>query len=389
MSGAQHHGALELEISLTRGDFEVEAELRVEPGEVLGLIGPNGAGKSSLLGATAGTHRLNSGRIRLAGRVLAEHSPALRTHLPRPDRNIGHLDQRPRLFPHLTIGENTAFGPRSRGQSRAAAVAIAAKWLERIGLADRSTARPHELSGGQQQRVALARALAATPEALLLDEPFAALDIDRAAEIRAFVAAEISRVGVPTVLVTHNPIDLLTLATRVAVIEDGRIRQVGSVSEVLADPATNFAASFAGRVLITGVATRPDTIKLTGAPMPRITGVTGAGLEPGQPARATYDPFTLRVTPLAAGTSLAQSAGPSNTAGSTRMRWIDRIAHLAPSHAGLTIGGEKWPTFTAEVPLARAVEAHLRVGELAEFTLDSKDIRLARMTAAGALIPDC
>src|SRR5699024_6484033 len=143
--------------------------------------------------------------------------------VPAERRRIGTLTQDPLLFPHLSAAENIAFGPRAAGVPARTARADAAAWLARVGLPGAGRRRPRQLSGGQQQRVALARALATRPDLLLLDEPLAALDVATAPQIRHLLADEVRRTGVTAVVVTHDLVDALVLADRVAVLAGGRI----------------------------------------------------------------------------------------------------------------------------------------------------------------------
>jgi len=156
------------------GSFELDVDLKVEPGEVVAVLGPNGAGKTSILRGLAGLLPLDVGRVALDGVVLEE--PAASVYVPSERRPIGMVFQDYLLFPHLTVVDNIAFGLRSRGTPRPAATATARQWLERVGLAADAERKPGSLSGGQAQRVALARALAHNPAILLLDEPFSAVD---------------------------------------------------------------------------------------------------------------------------------------------------------------------------------------------------------------------
>lgn len=245
MSGGE---GLQLDVRVRRGEFALHAALEVAPGEIVGVIGPNGSGKSTLLGTIAGTLPLDGGFVRVGGRDLSRVGSGSRAvSLPRAARRVGLLDQRARLFPHMNAAENVAFGPRAQGMPRAQADALVADWLARVGLEGRGEAREGELSGGEQQRIAIARTLAAGPEALLLDEPFAAIDVESAKELRGLIAAEIGRLGVAAILVTHSPEDIVRLASRVVVLEAGAIAQAGEAAEVFADPATEFAGEFAWR----------------------------------------------------------------------------------------------------------------------------------------------
>jgi molybdate transport system ATP-binding protein len=225
-----------LEVDVTvRG--RVSVALTAEPGEVVAVIGPNGAGKSTLLGAIAGLVAAE-GRIRLDGRDLLP--------LPARDRDVGVVFQDRLLFPHLSALENVAFGPRSRGVARAAARAAAHEWLDRLAIGDFAARKPAELSGGQAQRVAIARALAQQPDLLLLDEPFAGLDVGVAAGLRIELTRHLASYGGITLLVTHDAIDALTLADRVLVIDDGAVAQVGPPGEVAARPRTEHVARLVG-----------------------------------------------------------------------------------------------------------------------------------------------
>jgi molybdate transport system ATP-binding protein len=217
------------------------ASLTAEPGEVVAVIGPNGAGKTTLLEAVAGT----------LGGVPAEVSVdgAPWTLLPPQRRSVGLVFQDHQLFPHLDARDNVAFGLRARGDSRKQAGVSALYWLDRLGVVAQAGQRPAALSGGQAQRVAIARALATEPRVLLLDEPFAALDVAVAAGLRD-VLAEHLRAGV-TVLVTHDALDVRALADRVVVLEDGAVAQDDAREAVAEAPATPHAARLLGLNVLT------------------------------------------------------------------------------------------------------------------------------------------
>ena len=390
MSGAGRDGAgaavpreLRCAVAVARGNFLLDLSLEVAPGEILGVIGPNGAGKSTLLGAIAGTLPLSSGRIELGGRFLSRSEEgAIEVFLPRSSRRVGHLDQRARLFPHLDAAANIAFGPRSQRMSRSRAASLSREWLERVGLGRRGDARESELSGGQQQRVAIARTLAADPDLLLLDEPFAALDVASAQQLRSLVASEIRRLGVPALLVTHDPVDLIALADRVMVIEEGRIRQLGSTAQVLAAPTTGFAAEFSGRVLLRGIAAEDGSLRLSGGP---VEGIRGSGFlpAPGRPAVASFDPVAVRVSPIAdrgqgpgPGPDVfrASSHGPSDGVGAI---WDGTVSALAASRTGVRLEFEEWPGFVAEVPVSRALDPEIAPGARVRIELSAAEVRFA------------
>ncbi len=240
---------VESEFAVTRGAFTASAALSVAGGERLSILGPNGAGKSTLLAALAGTIPISRGTIRVGGRVL--DAPGVRIAPQR--RRVTLLDQRPRLFPHLSIRANIEFGVRAQGHGAAFARRVAEDWLERLDLADRGGARPHAISGGQQQRVAIARAFAAAPELLLLDEPFASLDAVSAPEIRRLLAEELARTGTTCVLVTHDLADAWQWSARCLVLDRGTVIADSSPGELAARPRHPFTAALAGFGVIEGV----------------------------------------------------------------------------------------------------------------------------------------
>ena len=236
--------------AVARDSFTLDASISAAPGEVLAVLGPNGAGKSTLLRAVAGLLSIDSGRLELDGAVLDD--PATGVFVVPERRRLGVVFQDHRLFPHLRVLDNVAFGPRSQGVPRAEARASAARWLSRLGIADLARRRPARLSGGQAQRVALARALACEPAALLLDEPLAALDVQTRAEVQGELREHLDGFAGPTLLVTHDPIEALLLATRIVVLEQGRVAQQGTPAEITSRPATPYVARLVGMNLYAG-----------------------------------------------------------------------------------------------------------------------------------------
>ena len=235
---------LRFEAALDLGAFALDAAFEVAHGERLALVGPSGAGKSTCLEMIAGLVRPDRGRVVLGGVVLADTAAGI--DLPPAARRVGLLFQDDALFPHLAVRDNVAYGLRARGAARGESEAQAAAWLARLGLADLAARRPAQLSGGQRQRVALARALASGARALLLDEPFAALDLVTRAEVRAEVRAFLDHVTLPTVFVTHDPLDARVFGGRLAVMEAGRIVQSGTWEEIAHAPRSALAAELAG-----------------------------------------------------------------------------------------------------------------------------------------------
>ncbi|QYG92460.1 ABC transporter ATP-binding protein [Iamia sp. SCSIO 61187] len=242
---------LSVDVSVALGALDLVVALDVAPGEVVGLIGPNGAGKTTLLRTLAGLRRATSGRIVLDGVALDE--PGAGRFVPAEQRPVGMVFQDLRLFPHLTARDDVAFGLRARRVPRATAHAVAADWLERVGLADRAGDRTTTLSGGQAQRVALARALAPDPALLLLDEPLSALDAGTKAEVRRVLRAHLAAFAGPAVVVTHDAVDALTLTDRLVVLDHGRVVQVGAPAEVARRPLSRWVADLVGLTLVPGV----------------------------------------------------------------------------------------------------------------------------------------
>lgn len=243
-------------------------DLELRRGETLALLGPSGCGKTTLLRILAGLDRPDAGSVEIDG-VPVEGAGI---HVPPERRRLGMAFQDVALFPHLSVAENVGYGIATW-----AAVDQAARvdeLLELVGMAGSGQARPHELSGGMQQRVALARALAPRPAAILLDEPFANLDLGLRTQLRGELRRVLDATGASALLVTHDQAEALTLADRVAVMRRGTIDQVDSPERIYAEPATPFVATFIGVANLLGgevdgsVATTPlGRVRLV-APLP-------------------------------------------------------------------------------------------------------------------------
>ncbi len=271
LTGRFGGGGLAAEVGVTQGPppnpFSLDVAVRVRPGQVMAVLGPNGSGKTTLLRALAGLVPLRSGRVSVGDAVLADVGLGL--NLPVPQRDLGVVFQDYRLFPHLDVLDNVAFartvrpgagGTAGRGPGRRAARRVARDaardWLRRLGIDDLAGRRPGLLSGGQAQRVALARALAAEPRMLLLDEPLAALDARTKLEVRAELRRHLTSFAGPSLLVTHDPLEALVLADRVLVLENGRVVQEGTPSQVARRPATEYVARLVGLNLYPGAVLR-------------------------------------------------------------------------------------------------------------------------------------
>ena len=225
-----------------RGEVLRGLDLTVGQGEILCLLGPSGCGKTTLLRLAAGLEPLQHGRITLGGAVIAEPG----REVPPEGRGIGYVFQDYALFPHLSVADNVAFGLRRvpRGER---------KWrimdaLARVGLEAYATAWPYMLSGGQQQRVALARALAPRPAVLLLDEAFASLDARLREQVRDDTLHVLQGAGIATLIVTHDAEEAMFMGDRIALMNAGRIEQLGTPADLYLDPASRFVATFLGEV---------------------------------------------------------------------------------------------------------------------------------------------
>ncbi|MEU6453897.1 ABC transporter ATP-binding protein [Streptomyces sp. NPDC047065] len=233
-------------------------DLTVEPGEVMALLGPSGSGKTTALRAVAGFVRPASGRVFLGGHDV--------TSLPPHRRGIGMVVQQYALFPHMRVEDNVAFGLRARRVPRAEIRERVAEALDMTGMGAYARRHPRELSGGQQQRVAIARALAIRPGVLLLDEPLSALD----AQLRSGMLAELARLhrelpDVSILYVTHDQVEALTLADRIAVMDRARLRACGTPRELYRAPADEFTASFVGGANLLPVTVTAGGVSFAGA----------------------------------------------------------------------------------------------------------------------------
>lgn len=324
----------------------VDVRVDVPEGRTLAILGPNGAGKSTTLACLAGLIRPDGGEVRLGPRVLySEHGNAW---VPPHERGVGLLAQEPRLFPHLSVLENVAFGPRSSGMPRRQARAAALEWLREVDLVDRAGDKPGQLSGGQAQRVAIARALATEPELVLLDEPLSSLDVQATPEVRQLLRRVLA--GRTTVLVTHDILDAILLADDVAIAEQGRIVERGPTTQVLSRPTSAFAARSAGLNLIRGVAEGPAVRSPEGL---RVEGLPEESLRDGQAAVAVFSPSAVSVF-------------REPPAGSPRNTFLAEVTELEPHGHQIRVrtahvAADVTPAAVAELGLAPGMRVALSV----------------------------
>ncbi|BAL96487.1 putative 2-aminoethylphosphonate ABC transporter ATP-binding protein [Rubrivivax gelatinosus] len=258
-------------------------DLAVGRGEFVVLLGPSGCGKTTLLRTIAGLERQDAGRIVHAGQDISALPPAR--------RDYGIVFQSYALFPNLDVGRNVAYGLDGRRAARGALRTRVAEMLQLVGLPGIEHKYPAQLSGGQQQRVALARALATKPDLLLLDEPLSALDAIERVRLRGEIRALQQRLGVTTLMVTHDQEEALAMADRVVVMRAGRLQQVGTPEEIYRQPRNAFVAEFIGRSnLVEAAADESGRVAFAGAALK-----SGAALQPGRRYRFSVRPEDVRL----------------------------------------------------------------------------------------------
>jgi multiple sugar transport system ATP-binding protein len=305
-------------------------ETSIVDGEFFALLGPSGCGKTTLLRTIAGLEQASAGTVTIGGRDV--------TRIEAGRRRVAMVFQDYALFPHMTVAQNIAYPLRVRRESRARQRSVAVETSSGLGLAGLLERRPAQLSGGQQQRVALARAIAMNADILLLDEPLSNLDARLRLEARTFLKKLQRDLGLTTVFVTHDQAEALALADRIAVMESGQIRQLGTPKEVFQRPATVFVANFIGS---TPMNLLPSTVhnghlKLAGAELslpPNLSLPDGAPITAG--IRPEY--LTTATTGVTGTVSIVENLGISSL---VTLECPDGtlIALTVPEHDEPTIG---------------------------------------------------
>ena len=343
-----------LRIAFASTARDVVVDLTVEAGRTLALVGPNGSGKSTACAVAAGLLDAEAGRVSLGERVL--DGPG--AFVPAGRRDVALLSQAPGIFPHMSVLDNVAFGPRCRGASRARARRRARAELAAAGASHLASRPGGELSGGQAARVALARALVARPRALVLDEPMAALDVTARAQMRSVVGRRAAEEGLTVLLVTHDVLDVAALADDVAVLQDGRVVESGPAARVLAAPVSDFAARLTGTAVLLG-ALEGDR----GAPRLRLA---SGGLITGRPQEADDD--AALAVPFAAP---APPPGPTETPSAPSAALSGPGAALVPPDAvALYPVGQGVPSGSPRNALTGRVTGVERAGALVTVALD-------------------
>lgn len=340
----------------------VGVDLDVPAGTVTAVVGPNGSGKSTLLHLVAGLVAPTSGTVRIGGREVAAASTGTVRVDPVHRRHVALLTQRPALFPHLDVLANVMFGPLAAGTPRPEARVRARSELEAVGCAGFASRRPHQLSGGQAQRVAIARALATDPEVVLLDEPLAGLDIAVAAEVRHALAARLR--GHTALLVTHEVLDIWTIAEQMAVLEDGRVAAIGLASDLLTRPTTGFTARLGGVNLLTGTAVDADTLEL--APGVRLRGLA----DPEQAPHVGLEALAS-VPPEAVSLHLAEPGGSPRNVLAAAVTGIEPRGQVVRVHLDLAGHG-----LAADLTAQSVAELALRPGTAVRAAIKATQVRL-------------
>ena len=353
----------------------LDVEFSVAAGEVLAVLGPNGAGKSTTIAVIAGLLRADEAVVRLGDRTLTDTGRGV--CVPVHDRRIGVLMQDPLLFPHLTAIANVMFAARRR-TDRSGARLRARRWLAEVGAEDLADRAPGALSGGQAQLVALARALAAEPEVLLLDEPLAGLDVAGATAARSVLRRVLTADSRTALLITHDLIDVLTLADRVLVLQEGKVVEVGWVTEVLTSPRSDFGARIAGVNLVRGRLVGPGTLRdAAGVNWHGVNwhGVNWHGVNwHGTPAEASGSPQECVAVFAPAGVAVYRDQPHGSPRNSVRVRiagletsgGVVRVRAAAQSDGAVGLSADVTPESVAEM--------RLQVGDEVWFTVKTQAV---------------
>lgn len=336
---------------------EVNLELELPAGSLTAVVGPNGSGKTTLLHLIAGLVRPSAGRVSIGNRLVSGPGTFLAPHL----RRAVLLTQDTALFPHLNVLNNVAFGPRAGGAGKAQARSRAREELAAVGCEDLAARGPGELSGGQAQRVAIARALATDPEIVLLDEPLAGLDVTAAAEVRHHLSRRLR--GRTALLVTHEVLDIWTIADRIAAIDQGKVVQTGGRDQ-LRRPSSSFLADLGGTNLFTGTAGSAGELRLESGLQLRGLADPDQPPEPGRSALATFEPAAVSLHLSAPGGS------PRNSLAATIIGIQPRGPLVRVQLAG---GGQR---FAADLTAPAVAELELHPGSQVQAVIKATQVRL-------------
>lgn len=331
-----------------------DIDLDIAEGEFVCFLGPSGCGKTTLLRAIAGLDRQTSGSITLRGRDVSDAPPS--------QRDFGIVFQSYALFPNLSVTENVGYGLVNQKRPRSEIAARVTELLALVGLPEQAVKYPAQLSGGQQQRVALARALATSPGLLLLDEPLSALDARVRLRLREEIRSLQQRLGVTTIMVTHDQEEALSMAGRIVVMNHGIIEQIGSPEEVYARPKTAFVADFVGRMtFLSGQIGQGGTVEI-GSHRLKVT--QGAAFAAGTPVEIGLRPEAVR---------LVEALGGENR---LAMR-VEALEYLG-SFVRTTLAARSGSAITllADIPFNRMQDQPLKPGDHVVVHLPAEALRV-------------
>lgn len=351
-SGLALHG------TTTVDDFALTIDLDVAAGQCVALVGPNGAGKSTVVRLLCGLLALDTGRLALDDAVLDDTNAS--AFVAPEHRRFGIVFQDRRLFPHLDVGENIAFGLRARGVRRPEARRRATATAERLDLVDLLDRRPGTLSGGQQQRVAVARALADDPRVLVLDEPLTALDASSYRTVRSVLHDVIRSAQIPVVMITHDPVDAMTLADHIVVLDGGRVVQAGDPTSIRRHPRSRWVADLLGVNLFHGMR-RGDRVVIDDEHVVVVApGSPSASSRSGGdgPVDVVVHPRSVSVhrdAPLGSARNVWPAVVAEVSTDSDRVRVVTEgpvvvvaeITEAARSDLGIVVGAKVWVSFKA------------------------------------------
>lgn len=281
-----------------------DLSLSVRQGEILALLGPSGCGKTTTLRMVAGLEDPTDGEISYGGRIVA--SAVSNTFVPPNKRNMGMVFQSYALWPHMTVYENVAHPLKLRGRSKSKIHDQVSSILKTVGMAGFENRPIPKLSGGQQQRVALARAIIYEPKMLLLDEPFSNLDAQLRTQMRIELRSIQRRLGMTTLFVTHDQVEALSIADRIAVIDNGRLIQVGAPQEVYRRPTSKIVRDFLGRVIsfagrVTTIGANEAAVEFEGFGDALLVATTATNFVPGANVEVSIRPEDVVVKPVSDG----------------------------------------------------------------------------------------
>jgi len=333
-----------------------DVSFTVGRGEFVSVLGPSGCGKTTILRVVSGLDLQDAGAVRIDGRDVSA--------LPVSLRNVGIVFQSYALFPNLTAAENVAYGLRGQERPRTKLARRVNELLALVGLTDMQGKYPAQLSGGQQQRVALARAMALSPRLLLLDEPLSALDAKVRVHLRAEIKSLQRRLGVTTIMVTHDQEEALTMADRILVMDHGVVVQQGAPKDVYDRPATPFVASFIGSMNFLGGATKRDdgAFELAGR-------VLRAGREPSPLVAGQAAMLGIRPEDVV----LAARERPDNDGIRAVVRQVEFRGPSTRVSLTLTETGRDIP-IEADIPAVRARELGLDQGMVLNLSLPAERV---------------